>query len=66
MSAPPTLEEQVFCVRRELRLRRRAYPRWVQTGKMTRAEADKQIAHMEAALATLEGLLPKPLAGLFD
>ncbi|MBS8227138.1 hypothetical protein [Vannielia litorea] len=37
--------------RREAELRRRVYPRWVADGRMTQAEADRQIAVMEAIAA---------------
>lgn len=47
------LREQIRCVERELRLRRSAYGRWVASGKMKQAEADREIAAMEAVLDTL-------------
>lgn len=49
-----SLAEQVDCVRRELRMRERAYPRWIAAGKMTQAKADAEIAAMTAVLATVE------------
>lgn len=33
---------------RELAMRRRVYPRWVETGKMKKHDAERQIAIMEA------------------
>lgn len=36
---------------RELAMRRRVYPRWVETGKMKKHDADRQIAIMEAIAA---------------
>lgn len=50
------IDTQCACVRREISMRKRVYPRWVATQKMTQEEADRQILVMEAVLATLEGL----------
>ena len=49
----PTLEEQISCVTREIALRERVYPRWVEGGRMTKQKADHEIASMKAALGTL-------------
>lgn len=49
-----TLDEQIACVKRELSLRSRVYPRWTATGKLKPATADSEIAAMRAVLATLE------------
>jgi len=48
--------DQVACVERELTMRRRVYPRWVDAGKMTKAKADAEIRTMTAVLETLRGL----------
>ena len=58
MTAAITLDEQIDCVRREIRMRNRVYPRWVEIGRITQAHADHQVAAMEAVLATLESLRP--------
>jgi hypothetical protein len=58
-----TLEAQITCVERELRMRVRVYPRWVEAGRMTQAKADAEISTMEAVLATLQGLVPPPAQG---
>ena len=50
-NAPITPADKRACLERELRMRRRVYPRFVQTGKLTQAEADREIAVMEAILA---------------
>lgn len=44
-----TIEQQIACLRRELALRQRNYPRWVSDGRMKQAEADHQLAAMQAA-----------------
>lgn len=51
-----TLERQVAEIRRELGMRRRKYPEWVQAGRMTQAQADERIGALEAVLETVEGL----------
>jgi hypothetical protein len=53
VSTPIDLEQQLACVRREIGMRRRVYPRWVQAGRMSQAAADREIATMEAVLDTL-------------
>lgn len=53
------LSEQIECVRREIALRERVYPRWVSAGKMTQVKANDEIAAMRAVLATLVSLLDK-------
>lgn len=47
------VREQIRCVEREVRLRRSAYVRWAASGRMKQAEADREIAAMEAVLDTL-------------
>ena len=49
-----TLAEQIACVKREIGLRERVYPRWVATGRLTQRKADDEIAAMKAVLETLE------------
>ena len=55
MSIP--LSDQISCVRREIAMRLRVYPRMVETKAMTQAWADYQIEHMQSVLKTLETLL---------
>lgn len=54
-----TLPEQLECVRRELKLRRRVYPRLVAAGKMTQEFAHLQIELMQAVEQTLLELQPE-------
>ena len=58
MSAIP-ISAQVECVRREIGMRKRVYPRWIASEKMTQAKADAEIAAMEAVLVTLENIQAK-------
>ncbi len=48
-----TLQEQIACIKRELALRRRVYPRRIQAGRMTAAQAESELARMEAVLQSL-------------
>lgn len=48
-----TLEQQIACLRRELALRERVYPKWVASGRMTPVGADRELDAMRAALQTL-------------
>ena len=50
---PIPVTTQLAEVEREITMRRRVYPRRVEAGQMTQAAADRQIATMEAAAATL-------------
>lgn len=58
MSAPRmiSLQRQLECVRREIALRKRVYPRWVANERMSEAKAAEEIATMEAVAQTLEQL----------
>ena len=49
-----TYAEQVACVSRELRERKRVYARLVSQGSMARTRADREIAVMTAVLATVQ------------
>lgn len=42
-----TAEQLAACAEREVKQRRRVYPRWVEDGRMTQAFANEQIAMME-------------------
>lgn len=50
------LRIQAACVEREIERRRRFYRHIVETGRMSKRTADREIAEMEAVLATLRGL----------
>jgi len=49
----PTIDDQIACLRRELALRERNYPGWVDSGRMSAATSRVEIARMRAALDTL-------------
>ena len=49
-SATFTHAEKRACLERELKMRRRVYPRWVAAGKMREEDADREIACLRAIL----------------
>jgi ATP-dependent Lon protease len=51
-----TLDDQLKCVRRELALRQRVYPKHVFAGKMKQEAADYELAAMQAVHDTLKKL----------
>jgi hypothetical protein len=60
---PPAdrLAAMIACAERELAMRKKAYPRWVNDGRMTQAKADAEIALMGEIAATLKALTePEP------
>ncbi len=59
LDAQPSLAQQIGCVKREIAMRRRVYPRWVADGRLIQSKADAEIAAMEAVLATLQALEEK-------
>ena len=54
---------EIRCVRREIELRSRVYPNWVERGKMSQANADHEIKTMKAVLARLESMVDHMGAG---
>lgn len=46
-----TAKQKHDAATREVRMRKRVYPRWVADGKMSQAKADAEIAVMEAIAA---------------
>ena len=51
-----TLEEQIAEVKREIMLRKAYYPAWVRQGKLTQAEASRQLQLLVEVLKTLRRL----------
>lgn len=54
---PVTIDQQIASVRRELAMRKNAYPKWVANGRMKQEAADKELAAMQAVHDSLTGLL---------
>ena len=51
-----TLQDQIKEARREIALRERAYPGWVQRGRLSEGQAADALAVMKEVLRTLERL----------
>ena len=49
-----SITELIKCATRELEIRRRAYPGWVNIGMMTQTQMDHEIACQQAIVAVLE------------
>lgn len=47
------LDRQIECVEREIRMRERVYPRWVETGRMKQEKANEELEAMRAVRETL-------------
>ncbi len=62
-----TIDEQIAEVKREIAMRNKVYPKWIEAGSLAKAKADFQILAMEAVLISLQDLAKKtaPQAGLF-
>ena len=48
-----TLDEQYLEVQREIAIRKRVYPGWVENGRLTDEKATRQLGCMEAVLETV-------------
>jgi hypothetical protein len=55
------LSDQIKCAERELALRRRVYPNWVEAKRMSGKKAEAEIEAMSAIIDTLRSLQPRPL-----
>jgi hypothetical protein len=51
--------DQLRCAERELKLRKRVYPRRIEAQRMTQDLADREVRMMEAIVGTLEALAQK-------
>ncbi|MBQ9236258.1 MAG: hypothetical protein IJ184_07350 [Alphaproteobacteria bacterium] len=61
-----TLDEQIRCVQREITYREYVYPNLCARGKMTVGTKEKEIATMQAVLATLKNVKYDEDAKPFD
>lgn len=61
-----TLKEQLKAVGREVGMRRSAYPKWVNAGRMSQTKADIELAAMSAAYNTLKRLEAVTIEGEDD
>jgi hypothetical protein len=54
MSEIIPIADQIACLERELHIRERIYPRWVDKGKLTQKAAALELERMRAAVRTLQ------------
>ena len=54
-----TAADMLACAEREVKMRKRVYPRWVEDGRMSEGAAAHQIATMEEIVKTLRPLAEK-------
>lgn len=54
-----TASDKLDCAARELKMRKRVYPRWVEERRMSKEEAAHQIACMEAIIEDMRILAEK-------
>jgi hypothetical protein len=47
---PITREDKIACIKREIEMRHKVYPRWISSGKMTMEKASREIEVMQQIL----------------
>lgn len=60
----PQLSDLVACAEREIAMRERAYPRWVEDRRMRQETADRELALMKAVADALRCLRQARVSGL--
>ena len=50
-----TLQDAIKEIRREVKMRECLYPKWIASGKLNKAAAERQLARMKYVLELLEG-----------
>lgn len=53
-----TIDDKIKCLRREIALRKNVYPKWVDSGRMKKEDAEREIAVMQAIHDDLMALAP--------
>lgn len=48
------LPDQIDCVKREISMRERVYPKWVQARRLSQEQMDRELGRMRAVLDTLQ------------
>jgi len=51
-----TIDDQIDCVKREIGMRERVYPKWVQQRRLSQDQMDRELGRMRAVLNTLQAL----------
>lgn len=54
---PVTKAERIKCVEREIKMRERVYPRWVEVKRMKQSEADHELRVMRSVLEIVRNAL---------
>lgn len=54
-----TAADKLACAERELKMRQRVYPRWIEAGKLSLGKATHEIAAMEAIVADYRAAMEK-------
>lgn len=62
---PISIDDQIACIKRELRMRQSVYPRWIGAGRMKQQDAERELRAMQAVLTTLERVRTEQRPGLF-
>ena len=55
-----SIDQMIACVEREIGMRERVYPRWVEQKKMLQTTADQELARMRAVRDLLISISIKP------
>lgn len=55
-----SLDEQIACLEREIRVREACYPKWVAEKRMLQKKADHELAAMRAVLTTVKSIKENP------
>jgi hypothetical protein len=51
-----SLDRQIACVKREVKMREKCYPGWIGDGRMASQTAERELDAMRAVLDTLRGI----------
>lgn len=54
-----TTADKLACLKREIAMRKRVYPRWVEAGRLSSAKAADEIAIMEAIMEDYRSMAEK-------
>jgi len=66
MAAPMiTIDQQIAEVKREIGMRERVYPRFIEQKRITQAQADERITILQSVLETLERIRDEQRPRLF-
>lgn len=49
-----SISEQIACIKREIAMRERNYPKWVAAGRMKETDSARELERIRAVLDTLE------------